>query len=97
MESSNVDYANVNILFFAKAKELVKKTSMPLKLPTKFSNVDSLLERVESEVPELKTLNRCFVLALNEEYLLEDPSTESNDIVLRDQDELAIIPPLSGG
>jgi molybdopterin converting factor small subunit len=99
METLNVDYANVNILLFAKAKELVRKPSMLLKLPTKFSGLDSLLERVETEIPELKILNRCFVLALNEEYLIEDCTSrpESNEIILKDQDELAVIPPLSGG
>ena len=99
MESLNVDYSKVNILFFAKAKDLVKKSSLLLKLPTKFSGVDALLERIETEIPELKTLNRCYVLALNEEYLVEDTlsKTESNEIVLKDQDELAVIPPLSGG
>ena len=99
MESCKDDLVRVNILFFAKAKELVKKPSILLNLPSKFKDVDALLERVETEIPDLKTLNRCFVLALNEEYLLEENSSDgqSNELILKNDDELAVIPPLSGG
>ena len=57
MDSSN-EYVNVNILFFAKAKELVKQSSMKLKLPSTFKTMDLLLEKVEKEIPQLKILNR---------------------------------------
>ena len=105
MDSSNNDYVNINILFFAKAKELVKKSSMKLKLPSSFDTIDLLLEKIEEEIPQLKVLNRCFVFALNEEYLCDDtmdgqsPSTSNptNPITLKNNDELAVIPPLSGG
>ena len=107
MTSSKADFANVNILFFAKAKELVKKSSLLVQLPSKFDNINDLLDKVEDEFPELRTLNRCFVLALNEDYLSEynemDTNTPSNtntqliEIRLNDGDELAVIPPLSGG
>ena len=105
MDSCSEDYVNVNILFFAKAKELVKQSSMQLKLPSKFETTDALLEAVEKEIPQLKILNRRFVFALNEEYLCDDTmenenspaSSATNPIVLRNNDELAVIPPLSGG
>ena len=105
MESSKSDCVNINILFFAKAKDLVKKSSAVVRLPSRINGIDNLLDKVEIEFPELKTLNRCFVLALNEDYLGEymdtnqssDPSIPSNEIQLSDGDELAVIPPLSGG
>ena len=107
MASSKADYVNVNILFFAKAKELVKKSSLLVQLPPKFNSIDDLLDKVEVEFPELRTLNRCFVLALNEDYLSENKeldkhnasgtNIQSIEIVLNDGDELAVIPPLSGG
>ena len=101
MDSSN-DYVNVNILFFAKAKELVKQSSMKLKLPSTFETMDLLLEKVEMEIPQLKVLNRCFVFALNEEYLCDDTMdnetpNSTTPIILKNNDELAVIPPLSGG
>ena len=100
--ASTVQKVNVKFLFFAKAKEIVKKAkeSSPLvvPLPSKFDNVKDLFEKVESEFPELKTLDRCFVFALNENYLDEtDDNDQSEGIILKDGDELAIIPPLSGG
>lgn len=105
MDPPNNDFVIVNILFFAKAKELVKKPSLQLKLPSMFENIDSLLETVEKEIPQLKILNRCFVFALNEEYLCDDTmdtnssttSNAGNPISLKNDDELAVIPPLSGG
>ena len=74
--ASKVDYSNVNILFFAKAKELVKKSSLEIELPSRFGCLDDLLQQVESKFPELKVLNRCFVLALNEDYLVESDNTD---------------------
>ena len=108
MEPLKVESVNVNILLFAKAKELMKTPSVLVQLPSKFRNLDDLLEKVESEMPKLKELNRGFVFALNEDYLSEDISSgknqsivdsnrQSNEILLKEGDELAIIPPLSGG
>ena len=105
METSATGNVIVKILFFAKAKELVKASSQDIELNSKFNAVDDLLEVVESKFPGLKSLNRCFVLALNEEYLSEEGMIEnemqlkqkSPEILLRDGDELAVIPPLSGG
>ena len=97
---------SVKVLFFAKAKELVKVSTQDIELNSKFDAVEDLLEVVETKFPGLKSLNRCFVLALNEEYLFEEGLIENHpmqikqktpDILLRDGDELAVIPPLSGG
>ena len=104
--ASKVDYSNLTILFFAKAKEVVKKSSLVVQLPSKFDSLDDLLQKVEVEFPELKILNRCFVLALNQNYLMESDKNDQNgcldkhlrtEITLNDGDELAVIPPLSGG
>ena len=105
METSATGNVNVKVLFFAKAKELVKASSQDIELNSKFNAVEDLLEVVETKFPGLKSLNRCFVLALNEEYLSEEGMIEnemqlkqkSPEILLRDGDELAVIPPLSGG
>ena len=106
METSATGNVNVKVLFFAKAKELVKASSQDIELNSKFNAVEDLLEVVETKFPGLKSLNRCFVLALNEEYLSEEAMVENHpmqikqkspEILLRDGDELAVIPPLSGG
>ena len=48
----------------------------------------------------MKALDRAFVLALNEEYL--DPTSSSSEgeeesLTLKPSDQLAVIPPISGG
>ena len=82
---------HVKVLFFAKARELVGRSEAAAVLPS-VSDKLTLLEVLESRFPELKVLNRCFVLAVNEEYVEDD--AEHN---LSSNDELAVIPPISGG
>ena len=81
----------VTLLLFAKARELVGKSSVSTSLPTRLT-YQELVSRLEAELPILERLNRTFVLSLNEDYLEQE-----QEIVLTSGDEIAVIPPISGG
>ena len=83
-------YVIVKIYFFAKAREIVGKHEAELEI----SNVISYPELLDKIVQEfnLTSIRNTFILALNKEYIEEDEV-----ITLKPGDELAVIPPLSGG
>ncbi|BFY98490.1 hypothetical protein BsWGS_01530 [Bradybaena similaris] len=85
------DVVLVNLLFFAKGKEIVGQKQAQLYLPQKTTG-KNILESILNEFPELELIANNVVLSLNEEYL--DNSTEVN---LKAGDEVAVIPPISGG
>ena len=80
----------VTVLLFAKARELVGSPSVSSSVPT--TRYQELVSHLESQLPVLKRLNRTFVLSLNENYL-----EDQQEIVLSTGDEIAVIPPISGG
>ena len=82
----------VKVLFFAKARELLDKESDNLFVEEKNYSGLELITVLEEKYPALLNLNRSFILALNEEYLEMDQS-----VTLTANDELAVIPPISGG
>jgi|LakMenEpi03Aug12_release.lakeMendotaPanAssembly.Ray.scaffolds.fasta_scaffold3480669_1 molybdopterin converting factor small subunit len=59
---------NIKVLFFGKARELVKVSSSEVVLPINLPK-DKIVFHLESKFPELCQLRGCYVLALNEEYL----------------------------
>lgn len=67
-----------------------KETS--LELPGDASSVSELRQRIPEKLPGLKPVAATVTLALNQEYL--DPEA---DAPLKDGDEVAFIPPISGG
>lgn len=67
-----------------------KETS--LELPGDSSTVSKLREQIVVKLPGLKPVAATVTLALNQEYL--DPE---KDAALKDGDEVAFIPPISGG
>ena len=84
---------NVSVLFFAKAGEVVGSSKANLPIPNSNLRREELLRALEEAFPELKHLKRSFILALNEEYIEES----DNVLQLKSSDELAVIPPISGG
>ncbi len=86
--------ASVKVLFFAKAKEIVERNSGNISIGGDGQTISysQLLNKLQREFPALEKLQGKFILALNEEYL----SSEDN-VTLKVGDELAIIPPISGG
>jgi len=82
----------ITILLFAKARELVGKSSVTSSVPANIGYLE-LLNRLEQQFPVLQRLDRAFVLSLNESYIEQD----QQELVLATGDEIAVIPPISGG
>lgn len=81
----------VKVLFFAKAKDLsgTFESTIHLETPILYSN---LLSTITNKF-NLNSLRHSLVLALNEEYLEDNLQV----VDLKNNDCLAVIPPISGG
>jgi molybdopterin converting factor subunit 1 len=81
----------INVLFFAEAKVRTKTESKTYEVK-EGTTVRQLLAAILVEFPNLETVFNRALVALNQNYLesKEDPELKNND-------ELAVIPPLSGG
>lgn len=81
----------ISVLFFARAREITEVGEVELELPSDATNLlvmQMLLERW----PELQEVVTTCVLALNHEYISNGETHQ-----LKEGDELAVIPPISGG
>ncbi|KAK2151276.1 hypothetical protein LSH36_368g00037 [Paralvinella palmiformis] len=87
-----MDVINVTILFFAKGRELRGQREDQTAIISQPSGAD-LYKLVVDKFPCLEPIRDHFALALNEEYI------EKSDqiITLSEGDQLAVIPPISGG
>ncbi len=79
----------VRVLFFGVLRDLAGKSSDSLQLP-EGGSVRDVITRYEREIPALKTHLSSIALAVNEQYA--SPDTE-----LKADDEVALLPPVSGG
>ncbi len=78
----------INILAFGIAKDIFGGPSVSVELGND-ANVSNLKYALEKEYPKLKQL-ASYMIAVNNEYALPGDGIHSND-------EIAIIPPVSGG
>lgn len=85
------DTVQATVLFFAKARELIGQSSSPCTLPASCT-YSQLVTHIKTVFPQLNRLGDAFVLSLNEDYLEEEGLLH-----LSEGDELAVIPPISGG
>ena len=78
----------LNILLFGITKDIIGQSNLKYEMPDN-ANVQHLLDKLKTEYPELKDLNAVMV-AVNSEY-------SKKDQLLKESDEVALIPPVSGG
>ncbi|XP_020573591.1 uncharacterized protein LOC110019997 [Phalaenopsis equestris] len=79
----------IEVLFFAKAREITGLADLSLQVPPCCSAGDCL-KILLNKFPGLEKIYNSMVFAVNEEYAPEST-------ILKNGDELAIIPPISGG
>lgn len=80
---------NVGVLLFAGARDAVGKKSVVTQV-SDGASVTTLLRQLTTEYPRLESLLDVTQVAVNEEYV-------PREHVLADGDEVALIPPVSGG
>jgi molybdopterin synthase sulfur carrier subunit len=77
----------IRVLFFAQPREIVGKNQMDFEV-SEGETITFLIKKLQSQFPALLTVK--FVPAVNSEYI-------ANDYKLHDGDQVALIPPISGG
>jgi MoaE-MoaD fusion protein len=88
-ESSSATQIRVRVLFFGAARDAAGTGEAEVFLGDA-STASKSLEQILETYPELRRFGRSLLLAVNQEYARDDR-------VLKDGDELAIFPPVSGG
>mmetsp|Transcript_9535 Transcript_9535/g.31372 ORF Transcript_9535/g.31372 Transcript_9535/m.31372 type:complete len:85 (+) Transcript_9535:111-365(+) len=81
----------VKVLYFARAREAAGVSEEAVELEAAASTTKNLLEKLVAAHPQLQSVLDCITLAINEEY------AEGDDVELKAGDEVALIPPISGG
>jgi molybdopterin converting factor subunit 1 len=88
MPQSNKNERTVTVLFFGAARDIVGLEEINLALQA--TNSASALEELLEKFPELRRFGRSLLFAVNQEYAQPDQE-------IKDGDELAVFPPVSGG
>ncbi len=78
----------IQVLFFGITTDLVGGNSIPFNLKEK-TTIEELKTALILKYSSLKNIHE-FAIAINEEYA-------TNDVILKDGDIVAVIPPVSGG
>eukprot|EP00877_Chromochloris_zofingiensis_P007518 jgi/Chrzof1/3019/Cz12g08130.t1 len=81
----------VTVLFFAKSREVANKPEEVYDLDDKATTA-TLLEKLLAQHPQLESVMKSCVFAVNQEYVQLKEAVQ-----LKNGDEVAVIPPLSGG
>jgi molybdopterin converting factor subunit 1 len=79
----------VRVLFFGMLKDLAGRPSESLNLPDN-ATLDDVLQHYEARVPRLKDFAASIAMSINQEYAAPDAKLKSGD-------EIALLPPVSGG
>ena len=79
----------IRVLFFARGRELAGCNEIEQEMEDG-SDSKQLLEAVIARFPALSEISTCLIVAVNQNY-------ETNPVPLKDGDEVALIPPISGG
>ncbi len=84
-----IDPMKIEVLFFGMVKEITGQPDMVAELDNG-ATVDAAFEHFAAQFPALRPMSRSLVLAVNQQFV---PRTRP----LKDGDELAFMPPVSGG
>jgi MoaE-MoaD fusion protein len=79
----------ITVLFFGQAREFAGTSTMSLMLEQP-ATVESAFASLKTQHPKLAAMERSLVFAINEEYASRNQPLSNND-------QLAILPPVSGG
>jgi molybdopterin synthase catalytic subunit len=79
----------IRVLFFGVLKELVGRSSETIELP-EGAKVEAVLRHYSQQTPRLEAMLPALALSVNQEY-------SSADWALQPGDEVALLPPVSGG
>jgi molybdopterin synthase sulfur carrier subunit len=79
----------ISLLAFGIAKEIFNSGKLDFEIPSETPTVDMLRNQLEATFPEIKKLSS-YMIAIDNEY------ASGNDQI-RENNEIAIIPPVSGG
>lgn len=79
------------VCFFAAAREAAGEAEAWLELPDADASTHAVVESVATQYPQLERLLPRCALALNGEYV------EGADTRIKEGDEVALLPPMSGG
>ncbi len=79
----------IRVLFFGMLKDLAGHASDSLSLP-EHATLGDVLSHYERSIPQLKDLTTFLAMSVNQEYA-------GSDRELREGDEVALLPPVSGG
>jgi len=85
-----VKQIEVRVLFFAKARELTGTKECKIYIPRELSSTN-LFDKIIHTF-KLESIRNQIILALNEEFVVPNST-----LILSEKDEIAVIPPLSGG
>ena len=78
----------ITVLLFAKLREVLGKGQAELKVPAEATVRDAL--RILVDEKKARCMEKSLMFAIDQSYV-------SADTILKDGDELALIPPVSGG
>ena len=82
-------FMQVRVLFFGMLRDLLGRSSETVTLPDG-APLSQLLDRFTAEKPDLNQMLPSLALSVNQEYA-------TGDLRLHDLDEVALLPPVSGG
>ncbi len=88
MQLSEQSKTEVTVLFFGAARDVVGQAEVQLSL--RATNAASAFAELLEKFPELRRFGRSLLFAVNQEYAQPDRE-------IKDGDELAVFPPVSGG
>ena len=79
----------IQVLFFASCRDIVGERDCEMDVPDGMTLAD-LIERIGTEHPRFRKIEPSLMVSVNQDYV-------ERDHVLCDGDEVAFIPPVSGG